>query len=66
MKKQLEASKQVRYITYNKLLLQFVYKFKQLAKFEGGTNLSTRTIHGFMYDIGMTMGGVVQIMEINV
>ncbi len=62
MKKQLESKKHIRYITYNRLLSNFVYKFKELAKFSGSTHLSTKTIHGFMSDIGKTMGGVVFIM----
>ena len=62
IKKQLESNKYVRYITYNRLLSNSVYKFKELSKFSGSTHLSTRTIHSLIYDMGIRMGGVVFIM----
>ena len=56
MKKQLEKGESVRYITYNKLLKNSIYKFKELAKFKGSHNLSVRTIHKLMFDISKNMG----------
>lgn len=56
MKKQLENGGLVRYITYNKLLKNSIYKFKELAKFEGSRNLTVRTIHKFMFDISKKIG----------
>lgn len=56
MKKQLENGGLVRYITYNKLLKNSIYKFKELAKFEGSRNLTVRTIHKLMFDISKNIG----------